>query len=431
MGTDLKSVPYNKTILDDGIRVVSEEIEWVRSVSVGVWVLCGARYEEEASSGICHFLEHMLFKGTSGRTAYDIAAAIDSIGGFMNAFTSKELTAYYVKVPDYHLAAAIDLLADMFTNSLFDHREIEKEKSVVSQEISLLDDSPDEYIHDYFESTFWNGQPLGRSVLGTRDSVAGLSRDGLVGFFQSRYAGGNLVISATGNLSHQVLVDLVREAFSGLASSPVASRDVTPVASPGIHVLERDLEQVHLMAGTNAPAAVSDKRYAALIMNAILGGCMSSRLFQEIRERRGLAYSVHSFLASYLDTGILGIYTGASRDKIGEIIRIILGELDKFRQVALTDGELAQAKELIKGNYLLTTESTDSRLSRLAKNEICFGRYVPSDEFIGCIDGVRREDVQSLAQEMFAPAKLNLVAMGNIQQEDLAGYLRRGVSAEG
>ncbi|MDI6725996.1 MAG: pitrilysin family protein, partial [Smithellaceae bacterium] len=389
---------YNKTILDGGIRVVSEAIEQVRSVSIGVWVLCGARYEEEASSGMCHFLEHMLFKGTTGRAAYDIAAAIDSIGGIMNAFTGKELTAYYIKVPDYHLTVAIDLLADMFTNSLFDQAEIEKEKSVVIQEISLLDDSPDDYIHDYFESTFWNGQSLGRPVLGTRDSVGSFSREGLGSFFQSRYSGGNLVISATGNVDHRVLVDLVREAFSGQILSPVVSKDVAPVSSAGIHVLERDLEQVHLIIGTDAPAAVSDRRYAALIINALLGGCMSSRLFQEIRERRGLAYSVHSFLASYLDTGILGIYTGAAQDKIGEIIQVVMAELERFREVALSDGELTQAKELIKGNYLLSMESTDTRLSRLAKNEICFNRYVSSDEFIGYIEGVRREDVLSLAQ---------------------------------
>lgn len=415
---------YNKTVLDNGIRVVSEEINQVRSVSIGIWVLCGARYEEESSSGICHFLEHMLFKGTAGRTAYDIAAAIDSIGGFINAFTSKEITAYYLKVPDYHLATAMDLLADMFSNSLFDKKEIEKEKSVVLQEIHLLEDSPDEYVHEYFESSFWQGQPLGRTVLGNRESVASLSRGKLVSFLRSRYGAGNMVISAVGNMKHEVLVKMVREAFADLNPSPTVSRDGSPVSRAGVHALKRDLEQVHLVVGTDAPSAVSPKRYAALLANAILGGCMSSRLFQEIRENRGLAYAVHSFISSYLDTGIFGIYVGAASDKIPEIIRLINAELDRLCQVLVTEREIASAKELIKGNFLLSMESTDSRMTRLAKNEACFGRYVTSEEFIAKIDSVSREDIQSMAQEIFEPGKLNLVALGDVREEELSACRR-------
>ncbi len=415
---------YNKTVLDNGIRVVSEEISQVRSVSIGVWVRCGARYEEESSSGICHFLEHMLFKGTAARTAYDIAAAIDSIGGFINAFTSKEITAYYLKVPDYHLATAIELLADMFGNSLFDKKEIEKEKSVIVQEIHLLEDSPDEYVHEYFETSFWPDQPLGRTVLGSRESVAGLCREKLVSFLRCRYGAGNMVISAVGNMKHEVLVDMVRESFAGLNPDSTAPRDATPVSRAGVHALKRDLEQVHLVVGADAPCAVSPKRYAAMLANAILGGCMSSRLFQEIRENRGLAYAVHSFISSYLDAGIFGIYVGASGDKIPEIIQLINAELDRLRQVLVTDREIASAKELIKGNHLLSMESTDSRMNRLAKNEVCFGRYVPSEEFIAHIDQVSRKDIQSLAQEIFAPGKLNLVALGDVRQEDLTTLSR-------
>ncbi len=415
---------YNKTVLDNGIRVVSEEISQVRSVSIGVWVLCGARYEEESCSGICHFLEHMLFKGTAGRTAYDIACAVDSIGGLINAFTSKEITAYYLKIPDYHLPTAVNLLADMFSNSLFDKKEIEKEKSVIVQEINLLEDSPDDYVHEYFETCFWPDQPLGRTVLGSRESVENISRGKLVSFLRSRYGASNMVISAVGNLKHEVLVSMLQEAFVGLNPDPAAPRDATPVSRAGVHVLKRDLEQVHLVVGTDAPSALSPRRHAAILANVILGGCMSSRLFQEIRENRGLAYAVHSFISSYFDTGIFGIYVGASGDKIPEIIRLINTELDELCQELVTEREIASAKELIKGNHLLSMESTDSRMTRLAKNEACFGRYIAIEEFIAQIDQVSREDIQSLARDIFGPGKLNLVALGDVRKEDLSAWQR-------
>ncbi len=414
---------YHKSNLPCGIRVISEEITQVRSVSIGVWVLCGSRHEDGNIQGISHFLEHMLFKGTGRRTAFDIASAVDSIGGVMNAYTSKELISFYLKVPDYHLNTAIDLLADMFGNSLFLSGEIDKEKSVVLEEIGQLLDSPAEYVHDLFEQVLWEGQALGRMILGDEGSVGRITGDDLQGYLRSRFRGRNLIISAVGNLKHELLTDLIDRSFGSLGAGQEIRQDGPPRPHWQVAVIGRDLEQVHLVLGTSAPQATSEKRYAGYLINAMLGGCMSSRLFQEIREKRALAYGINSFLTPYLDAGLFGVYAGTGEERVGEVISVIREELRGFSEKPVPAGELQAAKELLKGNFLLSMESTDCRMTRLAKNEYCFGRYFPLEEILGEIDKVSSGEIQSLAQEMFQPDMMALAAVGRVGKKELESLL--------
>lgn len=410
---------YSKTVLDNGITVISEEIGHIRSVSIGIWVQCGSRQEGALTKGAAHFIEHMLFKGTHERSAFDIVSAIDSVGGVMNASTGKEITSFYIKIPDYHLALAIELLADMISNSRFDDVEICKEKSVVLQEIQLLEDTPDEYIHDFFDAAFWNGHPLGSPILGTKDCIEGLSRDALIDFFQTRYRGESLVVSAAGNLRHDILVNLVQKSFGSLSKKAVKERSPLPVVKSTVAMLQKDLEQAHMIVGSLGPSAVSAKRFTGFVLNAVLGGSMSSRLFQEIREKRGLAYTIHSYLVPYRDTGMVGIYVGTGEQTVGEVIRLIQGIVTGLCNDRLTPREVQTAKELIKGNFLLSMESSDNRMSRLARNEICFGRHVPEEEVIAEIDAVSEEDVRDLACEIFRPATMSIAAMGRISEKDV------------
>lgn len=416
----------NKTVLDNGIRVISEEINHVRSVSIGVWVKCGSRSENSTINGMAHFIEHMLFKGTKNRSAFDIASEIDSVGGVMNAFTSKEFTALYIKIADYHLAMAIDLLADILKNSLFDPAEIEKETSVILQEISMVEDTPDDFIHDFFEKTFWNRHPLGLPVLGTKETVINFERDGLINFFTERYTGENVTLTAAGNLKHDVLVDLAKNTFGSLERKSIKELHNKPLITPAVAVIEKDLEQEHIIVGTTAPPSTSQLRFPALLMNIVLGGSMSSKLFQEIREKRGLAYSISSYLVPYRDSGILGIYVATSEDKVKDVIGLILEELDKFRVNLLTDKELHSAKELVKGNLLLSMESTDNRMTKLAKDNILFGRNIPVEEIVSNIEAVSREDIKNLAGDIFSFDTISLAALGKVSEKDITEVLISG-----
>ncbi|HNS54631.1 MAG TPA: pitrilysin family protein [Syntrophales bacterium] len=410
---------YRKTVLSNGIKVITEEIRHVRSASIGAWVRCGSRHEDERINGTAHFIEHMLFKGTDRRSAFDIASDIDSVGGVMNAFTGKELTAFYVKVPDYHLQLAIDLLADIFNNSLFNLDDIDKEKAVVLQEISMVEDTPDEYIHDIFEKHFWEGHALAMPVLGTRDSVDAFDRGQVMRFFEDRYRGENLVIAAVGNLEHDALVDCVAKLFGSLPALRLQSGESRPGTTARRCCIEKDLEQLHLVVGTPAPATLDNDRFAGILMNSVFGGSMSSRLFQEIREKRGLAYAVRSYIVSYRDTGMLNVYVGTSKDKTREVIDIILAEMRRMKTERLTDKELQSAKELIKGNLLLSMESTDNRMQKLATNEIYFGRNVPPEEIVGRIEAVTAEDILSLAGRLFTRPNLSMVFLGEMTESEM------------
>ena len=414
---------YNKTVLDNGIRIVTEEIDHVRSVSLGVWVESGSRHENSVTNGIAHCIEHMLFKGTRNRSALDIVSSIDSVGGIMNAYTGKELTSFYVKIPDYHLAMAIDLLADLFQNSLFDPEELDKEKLVILQEINMLEDMPDEYIYDFFGKIFWDDHPLGLPILGTKDTVTRFRRNNIVDFFARHYNGNNMTIAAAGNLKHDNFVNLVQQAFSSIEGIALKKEIMEPHVTSNIAILEKDLEQVHVMIGTLAPASTSDDRYVAVLMNTILGGSMSSKLFQEIREKRGLAYSIHSFLLPYHDTGMLGIYFGASEDKVIDIITLVIKELKKLSNNSLLEREIQSAKDQMKGNFLLSMESTDIRMTRLAKNEIYFSRNIEFDEVVDQINGISTQDVQELACKIFRSEILSMGVLGRIDRKNVTPEL--------
>jgi predicted Zn-dependent peptidase len=409
----------SKTILDNGIRVITEEIDHVRSVSIGAWVEGGSRHESGLTNGAAHFIEHMLFKGTERRSAFDIASAIDSVGGVMNAATGKEQTSFYIKIPDYHLELAVDLLADIFTGSRFDETEIDRERSVILQEIRMVEDTPDDLIHDLFEGMFWKDHPLGLPILGTKEGVAAFSRDDLLAFFQNRYKGNRLVIAAAGHFQHNQFVEAIRRSFGSIVVSSAGGREVAPETRPGKYVLTKDLEQVHLIIGAPAPSAVSPERHAGFLLNAVLGGSMSSWLFQEIREKRGLAYAIYSYLTAYMDTGLFGVYVGTGSEKVREVLGLVREGMKRFSSELLSEGELRSAKELIKGNYLLGMESTDNRMTGLARNEICFGRQVTPEEVIARIDAVDREAIRSLAEGMFRSDALTVAAIGPVTEDDL------------
>jgi len=373
---------YNKSVLSNGIRVVTERMPNVRSVSVGVWVTIGSRDEDAGSSGISHFIEHMIFKGTERRSALDIAKAFDQMGGFSNAFTSKEITCFHAKVMDVHLDRALDLFSDIFLHSKFEDKEVERERQVIMQEINMLEDCPDELIHELFNKFYWPGSNLGQSILGTADNVRAISSQILKEFVAKAYVGPKVLIAAAGNLEHQSFVDRINELFGGLVSINGHSSHPRPVPHLGVKLVKKDLEQLHVLMGYEGPCYSGPQRYPTLLLNVILGGSMSSRLFQEIREKRGLAYSVYSFSSSFQDTGMLGIYAGISEKQFSKTVELMHGELKKLADQSIGYDELEAARDQVKGGLLLSAESTDSRMTRLAKNEINLGKFVSYDEVI-------------------------------------------------
>ena len=411
----------SRTVLDNGIRIVSEEIDHVRSISIGIWVESGSRHENDVNNGTAHFIEHMLFKGTKRRSAFEIAAAIDSVGGIMNAATGKESTSFYIKIPDFHIETAVDLLADIFLSSRFDEDDINKERAVVLQEIRMAEDEPGDYIYDLFEGLFWKEHPLGLHILGSKERVASLHRDGLLSFFHDRYKGKNLVIAAAGHLKHAHIVELIEKAFRTLPDLEIVDQIEAPAPQAGTAIFYKELEQAHLIVGATAPAAIDDGRHAAFLLNAVLGGSMSSRLFQEIREKRGLAYDVGSYLTSYRDAGIFGVYVATQAATLKETLGVIKEELARCAAELISEKELNSAKELLKGNYLLGMENTDNRMTGLARNEIYFGRQITPEEVVSRIDAVQREEIRSLAERIFRDDALAVAALGPVSQKDLTG----------
>lgn len=402
----------HKTLLDNGIRVVSETIPYVHSVSIGIWVTSGSRNEPPEMNGITHFIEHLMFKGTPRRTALDIAREIDAVGGVLNAFTGREYVCYYAKVLSSHLHMAVDLLSDIFLNSTFDADEIEKERKVILQEINMLEDTPDDLIHELFCRNFWKEHPLGRPIVGTEGSVESLNRDFLMSHKSGTYSAENIIIAAAGNIDHNLLVSLVSELFSSVPKGDTAAVIPRPVHENGVFHSEKELEQLHICLGTRALPQNHALRYESYILNAILGGSMSSRLFQEVREKLGLAYSIYSYMASHSDSGSLVVYAGTSQEKMDQVIEIILREMGRFKLDPLTGQELTSAKEQLKGNVLLSLESSDNRMSKLAKNEIYFGRYQSVEDIMNGFDRVASETVQELAIDLFSGDSLNLVLLG-------------------
>lgn len=381
---------------------------------MGIWLNVGSRDEQDNESGLTHFIEHMLFKGTEKRSAQEIAKQLDAVGGMSNAFTSKENTCFHAKVLDTHLPLVVEILSDIFLHSVFDHAEVEREREVILQEINMVEDSPDEYVHILFHQTFWDGNPLARPIFGSIQTVQSFTRDMILGYLNRGYHPDRIVLSAAGNVNHKEFLELVEPAFSNIERHPHTLNRKAPKINSSVDLYPRDLEQIHLCLGARGTSLVEKKRYSCSILNVILGGSMSSRLFQEVRERRGLAYSIYSFLSSHTDAGMVGVYGAVRPDNIEETLDLIRHELRRFKDEPISDTELRAAKEHIKGGIYLAAENTDNRMSRLAKNEIIFERFVPYEEIEAGLEKVTVEDVQGLAQELFRPEVMSLALLGQV-----------------
>ena len=407
----------NKTVLDNGIRVLTNRMPHVRSISMGVWANVGARDETSDENGLSHFIEHMIFKGTKRRTSYQIAKEFDAIGGHSNAFTSMENTCYHAKVMDTHLTTMVDILSDIFLNSVFDPKEFEKERPIIFQEIGMIEDNPEDYIHVLSGNAFWGENPLGRSIIGSRENITRFNAKTLKKFFQRFYQSERIVISASGNLSHDAFVNLIRKAFESIHPSNSFPERITPTGRFNIHLHHRKLEQVHVCIGTKGLAIADPKRYAFSLLNTILGGNMSSRLFQEIRERRGLAYSIYSFISSHVDTGMFGVYIAVDPKTSLKSTELILREMRKLKEMRVDPTDLNNAKEYTKGGLLLAAESVDNHMVRLAQNEIHFGRQIPLKSVIDGIETVTGDEIIDLARYLYQSEQLALTMLGPVSDK--------------
>ena len=401
-----------REVLDNGLRLITETMPHVRSVTIGVWLMRGSRHESNERSGIAHFVEHMLFKGTADRTAEDIAQAIDSIGGQLDAFTAKEYASYYIKVLDEHLPLAVDLLADIVLQPLFAPDEIEREKKVILEEIKMVEDTPDDLVHELFTQHFWEGHPLGRPILGSKETVESFSADSLLDYFRGAYVARNMIISAAGNLEHAGVRKLIEAAFGAVASEGEPLEATPPTVVPQIVTRVKELEQSHLCLGTDSYPQRHDDRYVSYILNTVLGGSMSSRLFQNVREKRGLAYAVFSGLSAYRDAGNITIYAGCANEAVGEVIDLCVEELRGLRKAPVPDAELRRAKDHLKGSLMLSLENTASRMSHLARQEIYFDRHFGLDETLAGVERVTSADLQRVADDLFADGSLAATVLG-------------------
>ncbi|HEY7474628.1 MAG TPA: pitrilysin family protein [Vicinamibacterales bacterium] len=398
--------------LPSGMRLVTEAIHHVRSVTVGVWVTRGSRHETDAESGVAHFVEHMLFKGTTSRSAREIAQTIDSIGGQLDAFTAKEYAGYYIKVLDEHLPVAIDLLSDMLLRPALAPDDILKERQVILEEIKMVEDAPDDLVHELFAQQFWSKHPLGRPILGTPETVTSFDSDGLRRYFNRTYIAPNLVIAAAGHLDHDALKRLIERGFDRLPEGRRGASSAPPAVTPGLAQRTKDIEQSHLCVGTPAYPQAHEDRHAMYVLNTILGGSMSSRLFQHIREERGLAYAVFSNLTTYSDAGMITVYAGCASEKVSQVVDLTLQELRALRDTAVADDELARAKDHLKGSLMLSLENTSSRMSQLARHEIYFGRSFTLDEILAGIESISADDVRRVAGDLFQDANLVATVVG-------------------
>ncbi|MGQ0549883.1 MAG: M16 family metallopeptidase [Armatimonadota bacterium] len=400
-----------KSVLPNGMRVISELMPHVRTVSLGIWVATGSRYEAAGVHGISHFLEHLFFKGTRTRSALEIAQAVDALGGQMNAFTDREHTCFYVKVLANHLPAVVEILADMLQNAALDPEAIERERQVITEEIKMYDDSPDELVQDLVAQTIWNGHPLGRSVIGTRMTVAGMTREHFIQYMEQRYRPDNIVISAAGNIEHDAVVELLGQHLGKWDGRGVVQPTEAPSLTPSVSIRTKDIEQVHLCLATRGLPQADNGLYVLEVMDNVLGSGMSSRLFHEIREKRGLVYTISSYAAAYREGGLFVIYAAMSPEGGPEVVRLTFDEVAALPG-SLTDAEVARAKESLKGNVMLSLESTGSRMYNLARSELYYGRQIGLDEIIGRIDAVTTDAVRQMALEIFTADQLAMAAIG-------------------
>jgi len=414
------SMDVQKREMKSGLVVATEVMPHLRSVSLGVWVKCGSRFEEAKNTGIAHFIEHLLFKGTRKRSAAEIAEAIDSVGGQLNAFTEKEYVGFYAKVMDKHLPLAFDLLSDIVLHPTFPPVELKRERNVIFEEINMVEDSPQELILDLYMESFWKDHPLGRPISGTKKSVAQIARNDVRKFFENNYNAGNTIVAVAGNIRHREAYELAERYFSHLKPGAAADPGSPPEVHPDRLIRHKaHLEQTHICLGTISPPIASEERYCAHLLSNILGGGMSSRLFQNIRERRGLVYSIYSMLNLYRDAGTLVVYAGTAPEKASEVVQLILKEFGKLRENLVSFQELKRAKEYVKGSVLLSLESSSSRMTHLAQQLIYYGRFYKLEEILDAVDHVTARDIRHLANKMFDNATLALTALSNRDGRDL------------
>lgn len=411
-----------KHVLPNGVRVLLEEIPHVRSASVGFWMDTGSKNETAENNGISHFIEHMLFKGTRTRSALDIAQSLEDKGGSLNAFTDKENTCFYARVLDDQVSLAIDVLSDMLLNSVFDPLELKRERRVVLEEIKMYEDTPDELVQDMFSLAFWGEHPLARPIAGTRGSMRGADRDQVFSYMDRFYTPDRLVVSVAGNFHPEAVLEQLASTVGRLERPATRLDQAPPVANSAVKVKYKDIEQVHLCLGTEGVSIADPDRYAVTLLDAILGGGMSSRLFQEIREKRGMAYSISSYEVMYEDAGVFGIYAGCSPKQLDEVLRLSLAELDKAKGGDIAESELSRAKEQLKGGMLLSMESPRNRMSRMARNELCFGRLVSPEEVLAEIEKVTLKDLERVARQLFDPRTLTATVVGPVRRIKLPGF---------
>jgi predicted Zn-dependent peptidase len=404
-----------RTVLPNGLIVLTERMEHLRSVAMGVWIKSGSRCEAPEINGISHFVEHMVFKGTRSRSAQHIAREMDSIGGNLDAFTGKETICFNVKSLADHVPIALDVLADLVLNPTFASTEIERERSVILEEIKIDEDNPDVLVHELFTQNFWKDHPLGKPILGTTQTVGRLDQQKLFDYHTGIFRAGNMVFSAAGDLEHDQFVEAVTQKFAPLLPGEPAYESQTPQASARILLQNKKaLEQVQLCLGVPAPRITDDNRFATLILNTVLGGGMSSRLFQTIREERGMAYAIYSDLSPYSDTGSLCVYAGTSAGKALEVVDLVMAEFRNLKEIPLSDEELKRGKDQLRGNILMGLESSNSRMANLARQEMYFHKFFTAGEIIARIETVTAEDIQTMAQRLFVPDRIAITLLGRL-----------------
>ncbi len=412
---------YKKTVFANGTRIITEALSHAKSVSLGIWVNAGSRDEHDKERGIFHLIEHMFFKGTESRSAMHIAKDLDTMGGFSNAFTGKEQTCFHARVLERHLPSLSELLSDIFINSRFAEGDLKLEKGVVLQEISMMEDTPDEYVSVLFDQHFWEGDPLGRSILGTRETVSNVTRKEILDCTARFYSPRRVVIAAAGSVDHDRLVEHFRPLFEPLPdhdSGPAARP--APKTTPAVASYHKELEQVHVCLGAQASSLCGERRFAEAIFSTILGGNMSSRLFQEIRERRGLAYSLYSHISAYMDTGLIRIYVATDKEEVNRVLELIEQQIKGIQAGELTADDIRMAKEYLIGGILLAAESMGNLMMRLARNEFIFGRYISYEELIGELEKVTLDEVIDVARGIFSAGKVSLTLLGPMDKDTIA-----------
>ncbi len=415
MKEELRNI--HRQVLPNGLTIISEEMKHLRSVSIGIWIKTGSRDEEAKSNGISHFIEHMVFKGTRNRSAEAIARQVDSIGGNLDAFTAKECVCFNVKVLDEHLPIAFDVLSDLVLNPVFAAEDIARERRVILEEIKMDEDNPDYLVHEIFTQNFWKDHPLGKPILGTKETVKAFEQPLVMDLYQKRFTPGNFIIAAAGNLNHKHFVDLVAKYFDQMKPATNGFHSAPPKIVPRITLRnKKSLEQVQICVGVPSHPIAHEKRFASYVLNTLLGGGMSSRLFQNIRERQGLAYAIYSDLNPYRDTGCLSVYAGTSRESAAKVVQSIVSEFKKLKAEAVPFEEVRRSKDQLKGSLMLSLESSTARMSNLARQDMYFDRFYGMDELIEKIEAVAAEDLQEMSNDFFQTDSIAVTVLGNLDK---------------